>query len=201
MKMHNLLSVLLFCAVTSSTTIAGAFDVAQSESHEANRIEYNFDSSLPDRYAFVHLLGRLGSVDEETASLILQAGLDIDSGESEKLLDALRKANTRLDRDIKSAQLQIGCLVGAPRVSGDDVYPVLEAMDDAIETQGAVQLEKFLERSGSKNSEKFLRWLDSEKSHISYIKFDQKELHRRSGKSGYATLTDLCNFLSNSPDH
>jgi hypothetical protein len=189
------MALLVLSAACISKADADEVDVSTLDAN-VTRVSYINSPELSDGQAFTHLLGLLSSVDEETASLILRSGLEIDGEESAQLLDVMLEEYGRLHATIEAAYVARGCIAGVPRVYGDEVYPVLEAMDDEAERIGAAWLAKFLEEIGPEKSKKVMRWIRTEKTNISYVKFDYKELSKRTGYSGDVTLSTICSSLS-----
>lgn len=192
-------ALLVLFAVFISKADAYEVDVSTLDVSIA-RVSYINSPELPDGQAFVHLLGVLSSVDEETASLMLQSGLETDSEESARLLDLMLEEYGRLQATIEAAYRARGCMSGVPRVYGDEVYPVLEAMDEEAERIGAAWLAKYLEDIGAERSSKLVRWIRTQKSNISYVRFDHKKLSDRTGYSGDVTLSTICDSLSDSKE-
>lgn len=159
------------------------------------RESYIGSSDMPDGTAFAHLLGVLTSVEEDVAISIVRTKMDVDKETAAQVLASLVAEKGRFDTNVASASYEVGCAHGAPRVSGDDTYTALGAMDDMRQVYAEEHLVRAKEQMDSKLSAKLSDWISKAKSTITYVEFDKKKLHERAGKSGYETLTTICNEL------
>jgi hypothetical protein len=164
---------------------------------ELVRAKYQNGQDLPDGIAFTHLLRVLSSQEHQIASYILQDGLEIDSPTSDQLLSAMLTTIVELEAEIRDEILSIGCIGNVPRLYGDEVYGLLEAIDDAEENVGLKKLLEFRNEIGPELSTKLMRWISEEKSNISSIQYDPKKVHQQAGRTGDATLAEICVSLSN----
>lgn len=187
-------ALLVVLAVFATNVDADESDVSTLDASLV-RASYVNTPALPDGVAFTHLVGLLSSIDEETATEILQSELGINAEKSAKLLNRTVEEYERLHAAIAAANVEKGCIAGVPRVYGDEVYPVLEAMDDDAEKIGSERLAKFLKETDPNIADRLMRWIRTEKTNISYLKFDHKELYHRTGYSGDVALAAICNSL------
>jgi hypothetical protein len=192
-------ALFILYAVFISEAGADEFNVSTLDDNLV-RDKYINSPQLPDGPAFTHLVGLLSSMDEETASQILQSALEIDADESTHILDRISEEYGRLHAAIAAANVDEGCISGVPRVYGDDVYPVLDAMDDDAERVGTTRLARFLKETDPKIATKLMQWIRTQKTNISYVKFDHEKLHSPTGYSGDVTLSTICNSLSGSEE-
>jgi len=167
------------------------------------RAEYHGTADLPDGLAFyvkMNSLSAMNSEDRESAISSVQYGMGLSPAESEQFLDHLLETLDLLKLDQDNVTRDLACNPSRSPPTGDEVFSVFEAMDDAMTTLGARYLASLKNELGRENSARLQRWVETGKYSIGSISFRQKEAWKQTGGNADERLAAICNGLNARPE-
>lgn len=186
---------------TSSQDVSG--DAQEPLYEEIIRAEFERTSDLPVGVSFKVTLGLLEDLNEEDPDYALyhlrhEMGFDQadDDDKSRELLEELLVIRKTITAEVREENRRLGCLSGIPVAAGEEIYPILEAMDDTEEIVANRYLSSLKRKLDTDTAERLDRWLEDQKTNITQVKYNQRGLYEWSGESVDAKLASICNKYS-----
>ena len=164
------------------------------------RSEIHRSPTLPIGVAFRNTLGLLDDLNEENpayALYFLQYELGFDHSDdnqaSQVLLERLLDIRQTIATEVKQENHRLGCSFGIPVATGEQIYPILEAMNDTREIVAKKHLDLLLKELGKDTANKVQQWINSQKTNITQMKYNYKEYYEATGQNADARLASICN--------
>lgn len=143
----------------------------------AERESYHGSYDLPDGISFVHtvlFIEALKAGNDESEYTWLEGEMDIGREDAEELVDAVIDAKAKADVAIERKSYELLCNGEVQRVYGEDLYPVLEEIEDLGETVPEQYLNELYEQLDEPMADKLAQLVHERKLNVSYAKHDQK---------------------------
>ncbi len=180
---------------------AAPVDSAKSKENAAMvRSDIHRSPTLPVGVAFNNTLGLLDDLNKEdpaNALYYLQYELGFDETDdaklSQDLLSRLLDVLQTIDSEIKRENGRIGCSFGVPIATGDQIYAILEAMNDTPEIVAKKHLDLLYEELEEDTAKRVQQWLNNQKTKITQVKYNYKEYYEATGRNADARLAEICN--------
>lgn len=159
------------------------------------RVEHQHDRSLPDGIAFRNVLRMLvvmAGDEDEVGIQWVQSRMGLVHEEARSMAIEMQAALTDLVAATENAHRATSCPSDGSRATGDDVYALLDALDDISAQIAAQHLLIFKAKIGVENAARLQQFLDIEKTKMTYIKFDHKKLYEKRGANADEVLATFC---------
>lgn len=158
---------------------AGA--MAQTEPPARDRFAFTY--ATPDGVAFFALADSLQGSEEATEEVM--AMLNVDEAGAEEILAKLTKVVNNVNAESRLARKAHACSPGDPYEVKYQMYGVDEAIYDAA-------LKRFRAGLDHHTQERLTKWILDLKLAMIYVRADDREIDRQSGKSSVANLRAHC---------
>ena len=185
--------------LTNSESVASAVYAQGQEYSAMVRSEIHRSPTLPVGVAFKNTLGLLDDLNKENPAYALyylqhEMGFDeIDDAESSRaLLNRMLDFLQTINSEIKQENRRLGCSLGVPNAAGEQIYSILEAMDDTPEIVAKKHLDQLYKEFGKDTATKLQQWMNNQKTKMTQVKYNYKEYYEATGKSPDARLASIC---------
>ena len=196
MKIIKLVVFLSFLVLASNGT--NAQDLEDSAAAKKVRVKYVHSPLLPDGIAFastLRMLNLIHSHDPHSAFTWVWSNTGLDGEEAQELINLMLSTKKELDDQIDNRSREIGCELGVPRAVGEQVFSLLESMDDSRDILGSESLIAFKGKLDTETAARFQQWLDQRKVDITHVKTNHREVFESTGTSPDAMIAGICDAL------
>jgi len=193
----------IFGAVIFATIMASASIAADTVQGLLNdpayakniRTKYVRSNLLPDGVAFRSILVLVKAFNDEDpydADFMVQSNMGLEGNESIVFKDLLLASLESLKSAESTVTQEMACEFGVPRASGEGVYPLFEAMDDAVDDLAAASLETLLGKLDADTAARLQQWLTIQKVNVVHVRFNHKEHYATAGMSADVSIANIC---------
>lgn len=187
--------VLGVITATSARTSYAQVDLDDPDTKRTIRVVYDKTSALPDGAAFLTTMRSLFVVnteDRDAAVAWVVSEMGLSRSDSEQFLDQMLNELRSFNADHDSFTRRSACSSDRPRAAGEEIYPVLEALDDATVTLAAQHLAAMKAEVGNEKAVRLQQWMEVSKPHITHVRLRHKEHYKQTGASPDETLHAIC---------
>lgn len=159
------------------------------------RTKYVRSNLLPDGVSFRSILVLVKALDDEDpydADFWVQSNIGLEGNESTVFKDLLLASLESLISAERTVTQEMACEFGVPKASGEGVYPLFEAMDDAVDDLAAVSLDTLLRKLDADTAARLQQWLTIQKVNVVHVKFNHKEHYATAGMNADVNIANIC---------
>lgn len=155
---------------------------AYSNPQESIRVKYDRTSPPPDYSllsVFLNAVTQYDSNEEEYRLYEIQHRMKIDNrDEADRIFEFLVKMNADMTSDHNTYKRQTLCPLDTIPPTGDQVYTVLDLIDDQRDVIGARYLQRIQQELGEDLFQRFIAWMGTVKASTTIIRFNHREVHK-----------------------